>query len=248
MKRAWIMIGLAACSSHPSGAAVDAPPVVDGIVSGDVYVDPALGTDDLQHGGSPGAGAWKTVTFALAHAHAAIHLDDGTYDHASGETFPLALSGMQELVGGASLGAHIVGDSNSATITIGGVANQLVDVDVSTTSTGAGSFADCVSFTSSGAHVVSGSNLHGCFAPLMFGGMGGVTISHVTTGDVTAGATAGNCLNQVGDHVHLLSYSCKASNDWVFGCGVDFTGCDTPVLGRQAACSADTSHFADPCM
>jgi len=244
-----MVIGLAACSSHPGGAVDGAPgPGIDASTGGGAYVDPVLGTDDLQHGGAPGAGAWKTITFALAHASATIHLADGTYDHAGGEVFPLALTGAQAVVGGATLGAQIVGDSDTATITIGGTANQLVDVDVSTTSSGPSSFADCVSFTSSGAHVVSGSKLHGCFAPLMFGGFGGVTITNVTTGDVTAGATAGNCLNQVGDHVHLMHYSCKSSNDWVFGCGTDFTGCDTPVLGRQAACTADTSHFADACM
>jgi hypothetical protein len=239
------IVTFGACSHH-GGAAPDAASAVDGQVPGDVWVDPVLGTDDLQHGGAPGAGAFRTITFALAHASATIHLDDGTYDHASGETFPLALAGAQVLSGGTSLGAHVVGDSSVATIQLGGTANQLVDVDVST-SLGAGSFAACVAIGTTGAHAITGANLHGCFAAIEFGGHGGVTVTHVTTGDVTQ-PTAGNCLNQVGDHVHLMSFSCSASNDWVFVCGTDFTACDTPVLGRAAACATDTTHFPDPCL
>ena len=239
---------LAACSSHPSGGAPDAPSAIDATPGNGFFVDPVLGTDDLAHGTAPGAGAWKTITYALAHASstAQINLADGTYDHASGETFPLALSGGQSVISGNPLGAKIVGDG-AATFALGGSGDALTKVDVSTTAA-SGSFPACVTITGGTQHAIIGANLHGCFAAIDFGGHGGVNVTNVTTGDVNAGTTAGNCLNQAGDDVNLMSFSCKASNDWVFGCGANFKGCNTPVLGRQAACAVDTSHFADPCL
>jgi hypothetical protein len=240
--RAALVLLVAACSSHPNGTTPDAP-IPE--TRGDAWVDPQLGTDDLAHGGAPGADAYRTITFALARATATIHLDDGTYDHASGETFPLHVIGDQVLAGGAALGAHVVGNGDNATIELGGHANQVVAVDVSAAG-GTSSSSTCVAITTNGAHVVSNSNLHGCFAAVDFGGHGGATIDHVTTGDVSA-PTAGNCLNQVGDDVHVAHFSCAASNDWIFVCGANFTGCDTPVMGRVAACTDDLSRFTDAC-
>jgi hypothetical protein len=64
------------------------------------FVDHQLGTDDEAHGTSVGACAYRTLTYALAHAtDAAISL--ATYDTyqggVDGETLPFLLTGTQQL-------------------------------------------------------------------------------------------------------------------------------------------------------
>lgn len=237
-----LVVALGGCS-HPS-ATPDAPPA-----GADVWVDPALGTDDLQHGGGPGALAYRTITFALAHATGTIQLDAGDYTAASGETFPLVLGGDQALTGDPQRGAHIAGNgalagaTTYAAIVLAGRANRVDGVDVTTTAANLDRFPVCVAITTSGAHVVGGSDLHDCPIVIDLGGHGGVTVRDVTSG----GSRVENCLNQVGDDVRVERLACSAVNDWVFGCGARFTGCGTIVMGRVAACSEDLGHFADPC-
>jgi len=231
-----------------------APPVAsDGR---DAWVDPQLGADDLEHGGAPGASAYRTITYALEHASATIHLDDGTYAAASGERFPLVLTGGQALSGDPDLGAQLVGngplsigtpgDPLYTTIALSGDDNRVERCDVTPNTANPDWSPACVRITTSGPHVVTESNLHGCPIVIDLGGQAGITISDVTTGDV-AGPTAVNCLDDVGDNVHVVNFSCRSSNDWVFGCGANFSGCGTMVLGRVASCAEDLSGFAQAC-
>ena len=84
------------------------------------YVDPALGTDDNQHGGAPGRCAYKTLTFALGFARATISLAPATYS-APAETFPILLdNGLSIACNGATLSG------------VGGVNENLLTVDSST--------------------------------------------------------------------------------------------------------------------
>jgi hypothetical protein len=243
---AVVGLGLVGCAAEP-------PVASDGH---DAWVDPQLGADDLDHGGAPGASAYRTITYALEHASATIHLGAGTYDAAGGEQFPIVLHGAQILAGDPDLGAHVVGngplsiettgDPLDTTIAISGDVNRIEQVDVTTTDANAAWSPACVRITTSGPHVVTASDLHGCAIAIDVGGQAGITISDVTTGDVAA-PTAENCLDDVGDNVHVVRFSCRSSNDWVFGCGANFSGCGTMVLGRVAACPADLSGFALAC-
>ncbi len=60
--------------------------------SGDYYVDISFGTDDNAHGTSAGAGAWKTLHYAIGRINAGIpgiytlHVASGTYSEANGES------------------------------------------------------------------------------------------------------------------------------------------------------------------
>ena len=235
------------------GCAGPAPVASNGT---DAWVDPQLGTDDLEHGGAAGDSAYRTITYALRHASATIHLDDGEYSSASGEQFPLVLTGAQALSGDPDLGAHIAGngplsigtpaDPLFTTIAISGDDDRIDHADVTTTDTNPDWSPACVRFTTSGPHAITASNLHGCPIAIDLGGQAGISITDVTTGDVSA-PTAGNCLDDVGDNVHVERFSCHSSNDWVFGCGANFSGCGTMVLGRVAACTDDLSEFAAAC-
>jgi hypothetical protein len=62
------------------------------------YVDHAQGTDDPQHGGGPGACAYRTLTYALTQATGEIALAPDTYQgDIAGETLPFLLTGHQSL-------------------------------------------------------------------------------------------------------------------------------------------------------
>jgi hypothetical protein len=246
---------LAALALLIAGACTD-PPAGLPTNGAEAWVDPTLGTDDLDHGGGPGAAAFQTITYALQHATATIHLGAGTYAAATGETFPLVLTGDQTLAGGADLSAKVVGDAPFApsdptnplftTIALTGHANRIDHVDVTIGAPNLDWSPACIRITTSGAHVVAGALLHGCAMPVELSHTAGATISDTTTGDITH-TTAMNCLNGVGDNVHVANFSCHASNDWVFGCGANFTGCGTTALGRNAGCAVDLSTFAAPC-
>jgi hypothetical protein len=87
------------------------------------YVDPAKGTDDVQHGGGTGACAYKTITFALTHAGGDVVLFKADYQ-APAETFPLVLNGSQKLLcNGAVLRGS--GGTNKDTVEFQGTANGL---------------------------------------------------------------------------------------------------------------------------
>ena len=75
------------------------------VLADDYYVNAGLGTDDLSHGGSPGTGAWKTITYALSQANGSvgspstINVAAGTYDPSLGEIFPLVMKDYVSLKG-----------------------------------------------------------------------------------------------------------------------------------------------------
>ena len=61
------------------------------------YVDETAGSDDAEHGGAAGSCAYKTLTYALAHAQGSIVLAAGNYP-GPGDTLPFVLGGRQALV------------------------------------------------------------------------------------------------------------------------------------------------------
>jgi len=79
--------------------------IQDSVLADDYYVDASLGADDPSHGGSPGSGAWKTVTYALSQGSgssenpATLHISAGTYDTSLGESFPLNMKDYVSLQG-----------------------------------------------------------------------------------------------------------------------------------------------------
>jgi parallel beta-helix repeat protein len=64
------------------------------------YVDGTLGTDTPGNGGSSGAGAWKTITYALSQVSGThtINVAAGTYSKST-ETFPLVMKDNVSLTG-----------------------------------------------------------------------------------------------------------------------------------------------------
>jgi Protein of unknown function (DUF1565) len=96
--------------------------------SGGVFVDPH-GADDAAHGGGTGTCAYKTITYALAHFDRTIAVSAGTFSAATGETFPLVMTGRQELSCASPSTTLIEGQSDyqntRATIVINGTANVI---------------------------------------------------------------------------------------------------------------------------
>jgi Protein of unknown function (DUF1565) len=117
----------------PDGGGPDAAPEAGGSDAGPCpvvsatagsYVDGAHGVDDVSHGGGPGACAYRTITFAIAHAHRYISVAAGTYSVSAGETLPLVLTGRQAILcSGATIDGQGVYDSTRATIVFSGTAN-----------------------------------------------------------------------------------------------------------------------------
>ncbi len=65
--------------------------------AGPRYVDPALGTDDDQHGGAPDTCAYRSSSYALAHAPGEIILAPATYSAATESTWPIVLGDNQKI-------------------------------------------------------------------------------------------------------------------------------------------------------
>lgn len=94
--------------------------------SGGVFVD-AHGTDDASHGGGTGTCAYKTITYALAHFDRTIAVSAGTYSAATGEAFPLVMTGQQTISCASPSTGIIQGQADyqgtHATIVITGTSN-----------------------------------------------------------------------------------------------------------------------------
>ena len=75
------------------------------VLADDYYVDAVAGTDDPSHGGVPGSGAWKTITYALSQVSGAaenpatLHVAAGTYNVSLGESFPFNMKEYVSLQG-----------------------------------------------------------------------------------------------------------------------------------------------------
>ena len=113
------------------------------------FVDPVAGVDAADHGES-GACAYKSITFALAHATGTINLVPATY---SGETWPLTLNGVQSIAcnpsGAGRATIKMASNPSSATsvITVAGTQNLVSDCIIN-----GNSFpVFCVDLTTSGA-------------------------------------------------------------------------------------------------
>lgn len=79
---------------------VDAPPAsCVPAASGTRFVNHAMGTDDAAHGGGAGRCAYKTLTYALAHApdDVALLAQDTYQGGVAGEALPFLLTGHQTL-------------------------------------------------------------------------------------------------------------------------------------------------------
>jgi len=120
--------GVGADDGGSDDDAPDAPSCPVASTAGNAFVDGALGADDDSHGGSPGACAYKTITFAVARATRSILVAAGTYSEANGETLPLVLTGRQGIL---CTDATIEGQGHSssmgATVVFDGTANVLSD-------------------------------------------------------------------------------------------------------------------------
>jgi hypothetical protein len=121
----------AGSDAAPLDAAPDAPACPASSAVGNSYVDGTLGVDDAAHGGASGACAYKTITYATAHAVRNILVAAGTYSVAAGETLPLALTGRQGIV---CTNATLVGQGRyqgtHATVVFNGTANTLSNCEI----------------------------------------------------------------------------------------------------------------------
>lgn len=220
--------------------------------SSGVWVDPVLGADDAQHGTGPGAQAFRTITYALTKTGGDVHLAAGSYSAATnGELFPLVLTGEQQLIGQAGVASTGSGPYEPATfptamtIVLAGDANEVHDCSVTSAPPSADA-AQCIQIASNGSHLIASSDLHDCGIVIDFGGFSGATLRDVTTG--TGTPSSGNCLDHLGDNVRLESFSCSASNDWIFVWGANLSGCGTIVTGRVAGGSGGPLPNLDgPC-
>jgi hypothetical protein len=89
------------------------------------YVDPVNGVDNPAAGGGTGACAYKTITYALTQATGQINLAPGTYSNASGEAFPITLTGTQSLNGTSGVVVEGNGATNAYTIDMQGTSNSV---------------------------------------------------------------------------------------------------------------------------
>jgi hypothetical protein len=133
------------------------------------YVDP-LGTNDANHGGGYGHCAYKTITYALTQATGQIAIQGGTYNAASGETFPLILTGSQSLTCQflTSVTAIIQGKGQSnvsfenVVVSFRGTHNGVTKCSID----GLGTPGYCLEVTSSGAagtpHTIGFSDIGHC--------------------------------------------------------------------------------------
>jgi hypothetical protein len=116
-----------------------------------VFVDGASGVDDATHGGAAGACAYKTISYALAHFDRAITVGAGTYSAATGETFPLVLTGRQTVTCTSYSTTTIKGQAayqaSRASVVLSGSVNQLSHCGV----VGDDTTGSCVLVTSSGS-------------------------------------------------------------------------------------------------
>jgi hypothetical protein len=168
------------------------------------YVDPSSGTDDAQHGGGPGSCAYKTITYAAAHAGGDIVLAKATYQ-APAETFPLVLDGTRKLLcNGATLRGS--GGGNKDTVEFQGTANGLDQCVVDGQQ--AGSMCVYVSHASgAGAvHTISKCDIQKCGFTAVYVASGNLSVSgsviheapldgilwYGTTGSMTGNQFSGN--------------------------------------------------------
>jgi hypothetical protein len=129
-KQALLVVGdavvTASATLHGAGDCSPASP------SDVQYVDPTLGVDDPLHGAQGGTCAYKTLTYALAHAQGQIVLAYANYQgDVAGEALPFLLSGAQQLKcdsggGKAILKAAASAGSYSGVVNLAGT-NNVVD-------------------------------------------------------------------------------------------------------------------------
>jgi hypothetical protein len=243
-------------------AAPDMNPCVLASPAQTAWVDPNAGADNPSHGAGPGACAFRSITYALAHATGRINLATATYQ--ANETFPLVLAGAQILDGDPTQSgarAQIVGSGQVAGISyygavfLTGTANQLLNCDVSLPPTVAfdGHGHVCIQVTTSGAHVIDHCKLHNCYVEAIeLDGRDGITISNNTIFDDPNSPTTNNvafCVQHAGNNVTIKTTSCAATSEYLSGCGTGLAGCgNTFTMGTQLSDScAIPSGFTAAC-
>jgi hypothetical protein len=131
------------------------------------YVDHSLGTNDLVHGGGPGACAYRTLTYALNHATGLISLATDTYQGGvAGETVPFLLTNVQGIVCDgsgtqATLMAAATSGSYDGVVQLAGEANTVQGCIID----GADEGGYCLVVSSSAAtapHTVTGCEVTHC--------------------------------------------------------------------------------------
>ncbi len=196
------------------------------------FVDPAAGTDDDKHGGALGACAYKTLTYALAHATGQIALPAATTYSPTTETFPIILTGNQQLLCAAT-STVIQGKGldtatgYQTTVVFRGTRNALNNCKVD----GNGGGGYCVHITASGSsssspHTITGSDIGNC-------GGTAITIRNANNVTVTTSSihnsqigvswlgpnTGGSMLNNTFKANSIADIQCSVADPGVTGSG-----------------------------
>jgi hypothetical protein len=222
--------------------------------SNPVYVDPVNGADNASHGAQPAQCAYKTLTYALAHATGTINLlNTGSYTGGT-ETYPLVLSGSQVVncdPNNTGTKAHLILPNTGATtaVQLNGSTTKLLNCDVSAT-TNAASFSACVTIGGAGAITIDNCTLHDCSPSVGLGVSGGGQNGAVISNSLISGVS--NCFNQMGN-VTISNIQCNCGNDWINGCGTlsGSGNCATDPNGLAVlcnGCSCPSGFFTTPLM
>jgi hypothetical protein len=124
------------------------------------YVDPVNGKDDPANGAGMGVCAYKTITYALTQTTSEVNIVAGVYSAASGETFPLTLTGEQS-INGLSPSAIVEGaSSNGLTIDFEGLETATAGFAVVNTATSGDSV--CFNGGTNTAVFASNMDISGC--------------------------------------------------------------------------------------
>ena len=199
------------------------------------YVDPMYGTDDANHGGAYRNCGYKTLTYALAHATGQIALQTAIYSPQSGETFPIVLSGTQQLLCkfGIATSATIRGKAQYPKILINvsvafeGTQNALFDCKID----GGGGLGYCVDVFSSGSafpqqHSFSSVDIGNCggTAILVENGVNNVSVMNSTIhdsqlGTFWAGSNTGGSMSNNSYATNMTDIQCSGADPGVTGSG-----------------------------
>jgi hypothetical protein len=210
-----------------------------------VYVDPANGTDDANHGAGPGTCAYRTIGYALLNASGTINLlNSGNY---SNEGYPLTINAGQVLqCDPTSSGTR----AQLGSIKMNGNGAQLLNCDVSTPSTGK---INCITILAgaTGTMTISNCNIHDCGANISSFGDGIAGNSSTSSDLILTGNTITNvlnCINGLGagtvKNNHCTCRSTGSGGDGLNACSGVVTGCGNSGTNCTTPCNACTGCFS----
>jgi hypothetical protein len=193
------------------------------------------GTDDTNHGGAYGRCGYKTLTYALAHATGQIALQTAVYSAQSGETFPIVLTGTQQLLCKYTTAnpATIQGKAQYTRIFINvsvafeGTQNALFDCKID----GGGGSGYCVDVFSSGlafpqTHSFTNVDIGNCggTAVLIESGVNNVSVANSRihdslVGTFWAGSNTGGSMSNNSYATNSTDIQCSGTDTGVTGSG-----------------------------